>query len=178
MTVALLQRRTRYVGGLARSRGIPPPADAQRKRAPLACQVQPETSAQHARSPAAKLRLRQLGSLRRKSVIRAARPHRARYPLPRTNGRCGFGEGTFAGTRGNDRVAPNPAIPQLAIKREVRPKPAEQRLRTPALSSPGDAPAQRVRVARTSGQGNDLDRLLRSPRRLAEPWNKSRFRES
>jgi len=70
------------VGGLARSRGIPPPADAQRKRAPLACQVQPETSAQHARSPAAKLRLRQLGSLRRKSVIRATRPQQG--PVPAT----------------------------------------------------------------------------------------------
>ena len=35
MTVALVQRRTRCVGGLARSRGIPPPAPTPRESAPL-----------------------------------------------------------------------------------------------------------------------------------------------
>ena len=58
MTVALVQRRTRCVGGLARSRGIPPPAPMLRESAPLSrARIRPETSAQHARSPAAKLRL-------------------------------------------------------------------------------------------------------------------------
>ena len=32
------------------------------------------------------------------------------------------GKGTFAGTRGNDKVAPIPDLPALARNREVRPK--------------------------------------------------------
>jgi hypothetical protein len=31
---------------------------------------------------------------------------RERFPLPRTSGRCRFGQGTFAGTSGNDEDAP------------------------------------------------------------------------
>src|SRR6516162_3091028 len=51
MTVALVQRRTRCVGGLARSRGIPPPAPTPRESAPLSrARIRPETSAQHARA--------------------------------------------------------------------------------------------------------------------------------
>jgi hypothetical protein len=70
-------------GGPAWSRDIPQPAPMPRESAPLSrARIRPETSAQHARSPAAKLRLRQLGSLRRKSVIRAARPQRG--PVPAT----------------------------------------------------------------------------------------------
>jgi len=75
--------RTRCVGvphGLGAS---PHPRQCRGKSAPLSrARIRPETSAQHARSPAAKLRLRQLGSLRRKSVIRATRPQQG--PVPAT----------------------------------------------------------------------------------------------
>jgi hypothetical protein len=33
-----------------------------------------------------------------------------------------MGEGTFAGTGGNDKVAPFPDLPALALDREVRPE--------------------------------------------------------
>ena len=35
---------------------------------------------------------------------------RERFPLPRTSGRCRFGQGTFAGASGNDEDAPEAAI--------------------------------------------------------------------
>jgi GAF domain-containing protein len=43
---------------------------------------------------------------------------RERFPLPRENGRFGFGEGTFAGTRDNDGVV----LGAIRIfRQEVRP---------------------------------------------------------
>jgi hypothetical protein len=36
----------------------------------------------------------------------AGKGHEEPLPRPRLNGRCGFGEGTFAGTRGNGEDAP------------------------------------------------------------------------
>ena len=33
-------------------------------------------------------------------------PQRERFPPPRANGRCRFGQGTFAGRSGNDEDAP------------------------------------------------------------------------
>jgi len=41
----------------------------------------------------------------------------APVPLPTTNGRCGFGKETFAGTRGNGREAPKPAVRQSWVER-------------------------------------------------------------
>jgi purine nucleoside permease len=34
--------------------------------------------------------------------------------------RCGFGQGTFVGTRGNDEVAPISAVREAAMNGEVR----------------------------------------------------------
>jgi hypothetical protein len=42
--------------------------------------------------------------------------HQERLPPPRLSGRCGFGEGTFAGTRGNGEDAPIPAVREAAIE--------------------------------------------------------------
>src|SRR6516162_8077994 len=44
----------------------------------------------------------------------------ARFPLPRACDRCGFGERTFAGTRGSDGNAPIPDLPGLTSERRVR----------------------------------------------------------
>ena len=38
----------------------------------------------------------------------------ARFPLPRACDRCGFGERTFAGTRGSDGNAPIRAVREAA----------------------------------------------------------------
>jgi hypothetical protein len=46
----------------------------------------------------------------------AALGHQERLPPPRLSGRCGFGEGTFAGTRGNGEDAPIPAVREAAIE--------------------------------------------------------------
>jgi len=42
--------------------------------------------------------------------------HEDQFPPPRSSGRCGFREGTFAGTRGKDKDAPIPAIRRTAIE--------------------------------------------------------------
>ena len=70
-------------GGSRTFSGHPPTrANAERKRAPLACQDTTRDLCAARQSSAARLRLRQLGSLRRKSVIRAARPQQS--PVPAT----------------------------------------------------------------------------------------------
>jgi hypothetical protein len=40
----------------------------------------------------------------------AGKGHQERFPSPRLRDRCGFREGTFAGTRANGRDAPKTAI--------------------------------------------------------------------
>jgi hypothetical protein len=47
-------------------------------------------------------------------VLRATR-HQERFPPPSLRDRCGFREGTFAGTRGNGRDAPRAVVPVKAI---------------------------------------------------------------
>ena len=70
---------------------------------------------------------------------------------------------------------------QRARRADFRPSPlCYQSARFgPNRNDAPSSPAQGVRVAQTSRQGgaNDLDRLLSGPSRLAELWNKSRFRE-
>src|SRR5262249_22779542 len=41
--------------------------------------------------------------------------HEERFPPPRRNGRCRFGQATFIGTHGNERDAPKPARRWTAI---------------------------------------------------------------
>jgi hypothetical protein len=43
--------------------------------------------------------------------------HQERFPPPSLRDRCGFREGTFAGTRVNGRTAPIPDLPALAPER-------------------------------------------------------------
>jgi len=43
----------------------------------------------------------------------------ARFPLPRACDRCGFGERTFAGTRGSDGNAPIPAIQHRTVEQHI-----------------------------------------------------------
>ena len=59
--------------------------------------------------------------------------HQERLPPPRLSGRCGFGEGTFAGTRGNGEDAPIAAIRPSASEqqpcnqvRDITSRPAPQ----------------------------------------------------
>ena len=59
-------------------------------------------SRSHPRS-AVSFALRLRGSLRQTPVV-------ARFPLPAANGRCGFGEATFATTHGKGQDAPIAAV--------------------------------------------------------------------
>jgi len=59
-----------------------------------------------------------------KAASRKCAPQCARLPLPRANGRCGFSEGTFTRTRGDDRDAPNAVIPRAATSAWNGPKQA------------------------------------------------------
>jgi hypothetical protein len=43
--------------------------------------------------------------------------HQELLPPSRVSGRCGFGEGTFAGTRGNEEDAPIPAVRRASAER-------------------------------------------------------------
>jgi hypothetical protein len=43
--------------------------------------------------------------------------HEDQFPPPRLSGRCGFGEGTFAGTRGNGKDAPRADVRRAFPKR-------------------------------------------------------------
>jgi hypothetical protein len=44
------------------------------------------------------------------AAANVAKGHHERLPPPRLSGRCGFGEGTFAETRGNEEDAPIPTV--------------------------------------------------------------------
>jgi hypothetical protein len=44
---------------------------------------------------------------------RSLKGHEDAFPRPRLSGRCRFGQGTFAGTRGNAEDAPTAAIRAL-----------------------------------------------------------------
>ena len=45
----------------------------------------------------------------------AGKRHEERSPAPRLSARCRFDQETFAGTRGNERDAPFPAIARPAV---------------------------------------------------------------
>ena len=47
--------------------------------------------------------------------------HEDPFPRPGPNGRCRFGQETFAGVRGSGRDAPIPDLPPPALERGVRP---------------------------------------------------------
>jgi len=42
--------------------------------------------------------------------------HEERFPPPRLNGRCRFGQATFTGTHGNERDAPIPVVAPPTIE--------------------------------------------------------------
>ena len=46
--------------------------------------------------------------------------HEDAFPRPTLSARYRFGQGTFAGTRGNERDAPIPDLPPRASERKVR----------------------------------------------------------
>jgi hypothetical protein len=58
-----------------------------------------------------------LGREHNKHRFRCWGGKRERFPLSTASGRCRFGEGTFAGTRGNDGDAPSPDLPALTAER-------------------------------------------------------------
>src|SRR6266851_6097928 len=53
----------------------------------------------------------------------AAQGHEERFPPPTLSGRRRFSQGTFAGTRGNGRDAPIPAVRMTTGSARVDPKP-------------------------------------------------------